>query len=225
MQLVELNRKAADGGSSCADDDDSEKIVIIDDFLSKPHEMRRHGLHAAFRADDDQPYPGRNSEQTYQLRLLDQYIQRITGQNLVPAPNTSHGSFRLCYENELGTGGVHIDPCHWSCILYLSLPEHCRGGTDFFRHRRTRTLRAPVFPGETEQLPMSWDDMREDMVGSNGKDPARWEKVRHIEMRFNRLVLFRPWLWHDAGPGFGTTPEDGRLIYVAFYNCTDPGWA
>ncbi|GAM97111.1 hypothetical protein U91I_00735 [alpha proteobacterium U9-1i] len=207
------------------DGDDSESIIIIDDFLSKPHEMRQRGLEAVFPRTQNSPYPGRNSSQTYELRALDQIVSKLTGgQTLVPAPNTSHGSFRLCLANEQGGGGVHIDTCHWSSILYLSLPEHCQGGTDFFRHRATRTIRAPVFPGEKEQLPMSWDQLRQDMLGPNAKDPTRWERVRHVEMRFNRFVLFRPWLWHDAGPGFGDSHENGRLIYVAFYNCIDPGW-
>lgn len=207
------------------DADDSEAIIVIDDFLKKPHEMRDRGLAAIYPQAVGSPYPGRNSDQAFELKGLDKLVSQITRQTLVPAPNTSHGSFRLCLQNERGGGGVHIDTCHWSSILYLSLPEHCRGGTDFFRHRATRTIRAPVFPGEKELLPMSWDKIREDMIGQNGKDPARWERVREVPMKFNRFVLFRPWLWHDAGPGFGIDPESGRLIYVAFYNCTDPGWA
>ena len=27
--------------------------------------------------------------------------------------------------------------------------------------------------------------------------------------RFNRLLLLRPWLWHNAGPGFG----DGNVFF------------
>jgi hypothetical protein len=38
-----------------------------------------------------------------------------------------------------------------------------------------------------------------------------------VPMRFNRLLLLRPWLWHTAGPGFGQTLEDGRLVYLMFF--------
>jgi hypothetical protein len=31
-------------------------------------------------------------------------------------------------------------------------------------------------------------------------------------------VLFRPWLWHNAGAGFGDCLENGRLIYLLSYN-------
>jgi hypothetical protein len=205
--------------------DDSEAIIVIDDFLNKPLEWRERALKAArFPREDNQPYPGRNSSERHVLPGLDQHVARLTGQTLVPAPDTSHGMFRLCLAEETGSGGVHIDTCHWSSILYLSLPEDCQGGTDFFRHRRTKTIRAPVFPGEKEQLPVSWEELRADMLPPNAKDMTRWERIRHVPMKFNRFVLFRPWLWHDAGPGFGTKIENGRLIYVAFYNCIDPGW-
>ena len=40
-------------------------------------------------------------------------------------------------------------------------------------------------------------------------------------MRFNRLMLFRPQQYHDAGAGFGTSLENGRLVYLNFYNNVD----
>ena len=39
----------------------------------------------------------------------------------------------------------------------------------------------------------------------------------HVPMKFNRLILFRPWFFHDAGPGFGTDIRTGRLVYLLFY--------
>ena len=38
-----------------------------------------------------------------------------------------------------------------------------------------------------------------------------------VPMRFNRLVLLRPWLWHTAGPAFGDRPENARLVYLMFF--------
>ena len=38
-----------------------------------------------------------------------------------------------------------------------------------------------------------------------------------VPMRFNRLVLLRPWLWHTAGAGFGDRLENGRLVYLMFF--------
>lgn len=55
------------------------------------------------------------------------------------------------------------------------------------------------------------------MVEQDGRDPQKWDQIMEVPMRFNRLVLLRPWLWHTAGPGFGTSLENGRLIYVMFF--------
>ena len=38
-----------------------------------------------------------------------------------------------------------------------------------------------------------------------------------VPMRFNRLVLLQPHYWHTAGPGFGDSLENGRLIYLMFF--------
>ena len=48
-------------------------------------------------------------------------------------------------------------------------------------------------------------------------DRSKWELLTTVPMRFNRLVLLRPWLWHTSGPGFGNSVENGRLIYVMFF--------
>ena len=39
-----------------------------------------------------------------------------------------------------------------------------------------------------------------------------------IPMRFNRLVLYRSWLWHSFTENFGDTLENGRLIQIFFFD-------
>jgi hypothetical protein len=41
-------------------------------------------------------------------------------------------------------------------------------------------------------------------------------------MRFNRLIMLRPWLWHTAGTGFGDSMENGRLVYLMFFASARP---
>ena len=48
-------------------------------------------------------------------------------------------------------------------------------------------------------------------------DDAKWEMTHRVPMRFNRLILLRPWLWHTAGESFGSTPADSRLVYLMFF--------
>lgn len=203
----------------------SEAIFVVDDFFADPDHVRGVALADSYPPSPPESlYPGRNSAGRYEFNWLASYMSEMTGDTLVPAQKTSHGSFRICLQGEVGSGGVHIDPCHWSCLVYLSKPEHCKGGTDFFRHRKTKTVRAPVFPGEFEELGVERAELGQDITGARSKDPAIWERIRHVPMKYNRMVLFRPWLWHDAGDGFGDRIDNGRLIFVAFFVCTDPGW-
>ena len=57
----------------------------------------------------------------------------------------------------------------------------------------------------------------ERILNSETNDRSKWEPTFSIPMRFNRLALFRSYLWHDAGPSFGTTKENGRLILPWFF--------
>ena len=51
----------------------------------------------------------------------------------------------------------------------------------------------------------------------DGLRKSAWEKTFEVPMRFNRLVLLRPWFWHTASPGFGNSVENGRLIHTLFF--------
>ena len=62
------------------------------------------------------------------------------------------------------------------------------------------------------------NDFIEDVVNRDSLVVSRWERVMRVPMRFNRLVLFSPWLFHNAAPGFGTDTATGRLVYLMFFN-------
>jgi hypothetical protein len=202
---------------------EEDAVYVVDGFLRDPHALRRLGLEADYvTMPTTQTYAGRNSRDPYPVAGMDAAIARITGQSVVALDlPASHARFRLCLAGETGSGGVHVDNCHWTGVLYMTLDEHAQGGTDFFRHRQTDTLRAPVYPEDWA----AWggrdvDRMWKEVVVPQTNDPARWDLVRHVGMKFNRLVLFRPWLWHNATPGFGDEAQNGRLIYTVFYNET-----
>lgn len=117
---------------------------------------------------------------------------------------------------------MHIDPAAYSGILHLSRPEDCArpdaGGTDFFRHKRTGLEAVPQDPARIAAS--GYADVNaliEDVVNKDTCLPARWERTLRIPARFNRLLLFSPWQFHNAAPGFGTTPEDARLVMLLFF--------
>ena len=194
-------------------------VIIQDDFLSDPYAARRLALaldyDPAFKQGN---YPGLLSTAPLTVGGLEDGVSRLVGTAVRPQPGTTHGHCRLTLAGDKGLSGVHIDPCFYSGILYLSLPEHCRGGTDFYRHKRTGLDRVPTNPIDIVRA--GYDDINrliEEVVNQDTNKPARWERSFTVPMRFNRLVLFSPWMFHNSGRGFGSDAETGRLVQLMFF--------
>ncbi len=194
-------------------------LLIIDDFLTDPYLARNAALSLSYDlAFKDGNYPGLLSSQPLPIAGLDDAVSRIIGASVTPQLGTSHNHCRLTLSGDKGQSGVHIDPCFYSGILYLSLPEHCRGGTDFFRHKRTGLDRIP--DKAADMYAAGYDDINhliEDVVNADTLKPSRWEKLFTVPMRFNRLILFSPWLFHNSARGFGSNSENGRLVHLMFF--------
>jgi hypothetical protein len=197
-----------------------KSLFIVDDFLNDPYILRDLALKQEYPYEKGSPnYPGRNSLHRQIITGFDQKIRQIIGEPVQVEQTASHARFRLALDGEKGKDGVHIDPVNWTVMLYLTLPEHCQGGTHLFRHRETNSDRAPL--NEQEMLAMGYktqDAFMENVIDKNTNDMSKWEHLMTIPMRFNRLVILKPQQYHDAGMSFGSTPENGRLIYVTTYN-------
>lgn len=196
-------------------------LAIIDDFLANPDDMRRRALGLGYDAaakDAGANFPGTTSTNALAIPGLDDAVSRIAGRPLTGAPGTLHGHCRLTLRSDRGASGVHVDPAAYSGILYLTPPDHCRGGTDFYRHRRTGLDRVPATIDRVIAAGYATgDDLVNDVINRDTRRPAAWERVMAVPMRYNRLLLFSPWLFHNSAPGFGSGPDDGRLVYLMFF--------
>ena len=193
-------------------------LIIVDDFIDNAAALRSAALQLTY-PDQQGAFPGRNSLQRINIEGLHDQVSQIVGEKLrLLTPPLSHAKCRITLARDTSRAKVHMDPGYWSGILYLSRPEDCLGGTDFFRHIPTRTERAPVDSAELAAMGYaSYDEMHRNIIERDSLDDAKWERVMTAPMRFNRLVLLRPWLWHTAGPGFGDSLENGRLVYLMFF--------
>ena len=151
---------------------------------------------------------------------LDEIVSMLVREP-VRAPWTndfSHGSCRVALASDPQQARIHIDQSHWSGILYLSRPEDCQGGTEFFRHKRTNSDRVPMDEPSLRAAGYStYEELQKDILDKDALDRSKREHTMTVPMRFNRLVLLQPHYWHTAGPGFGDSLENGRLIYLMFF--------
>ena len=193
-------------------------LFVIDDFLRNAEEVRKQALSMTYAVGGR--YPGLNSTQKLRIEGLDEVVSQLVRTPL-KAPWTddfSHGSCRVALASDEQEARIHIDESHWSGILYLSRQEDCQGGTEFFRHKPTNTDRLPM---DKESLKTagyaSYEELQKEILDKDALDRSKWEHTMTVPMRFNRLVLLQPHYWHTAGPGFGDSLENGRLIYLMFF--------
>ena len=195
-------------------------IVIFDDFLMDPMRARADALKLNYDPKLNRGnYPGLVSDRPLEIKGLAESVSSRIGVPLGAAAGTAHSCCRLTRKGDKGRSGVHVDPCFYSGILFLNKPEHCHGGTDFFTHRRTGLDRVPAKLTNVLAAGYSHPDaLIEDVVNRDTLRPEKWQRTLRIPMKFNRLLLFSPWLFHNSGPAFGNSPEDGRLVCLMFFN-------
>ena len=61
-------------------------------------------------------------------------------------------------------------------------------------------------------------ELQKEILDKDALDRSKCELSLSVPLRFNRLVLVQPHYWHTAGPRFGDSVENGRLVYVMFFN-------
>ena len=197
-------------------------IIIIDNFLNDPDYFRHVAQKMDFPILSEQSnFPGRNSLQRLNAPDVDASISNIVGEPLTPLTHLSHAKFRLTLGHDKGKARVHLDNSQWSGILYLSNSEGALSGTDFFRHKETNLDSVLLSQVEMDNLGWKNADIANqeinNILAKDTNDDSKWEHIMRVPMKYNRLLLMRPWLWHTAGPGFGSDFDDGRLVYLLFY--------
>lgn len=194
-------------------------LIIVDDFLEEAENFRATALRLSYPEREGEYFPGRNSVQRLALEGLEEEVSAIVREPLVPLANLrSHAKCRIALAGDDQEAKIHVDPSHWSGILYLSRPEDCRGGTEFFRHIETGMDRVPLGPKDLAKAGFSsYEQLQREIMDRDVADRSKWECEMIVPMKFNRLVLLRPWLFHTSGPGFGDSIENGRLVYLMFF--------
>lgn len=175
-------------------------FIIVDDMVLNPLDVRAHALSQTFydwEAPDGQTYKRVVECEVPGLR---EAIEDQMG----PVDILGMG-YRLNFNGERPNQSIHSD-LGWgthAAVLYLCEGE---GGTAFWRHLAT---------GSTEYHP---DDYPQ-IIGSVEKIED-WEMRAMVSLRPNRGVIYESSTFHSRFPfeAFGTCPEDGRLIAVAFFN-------
>lgn len=147
------------------------------------------------------------------------WIDRISahlGKRIIPRLSC----FRLNLAGELPHSWVHSDDicAKYASVLYLNSPEQCSGGTAFWKHealgfdRLLTDLEVTMRGGEISAY-HKW-------MTAEWKRLDAWKQTNFVPMKFNRFITYPTCFFHSRYPfeAFGKGPEDGRLIWICFYD-------
>ena len=178
---------------------------LVDDFYLDPRAVRHLALaqqyHEPPTIDRHNPQNGGAARRIDCTGEIADYAQaRI--ESLIGAPIRSHiFQFRYTLKSFTKRAVCHWDEFDYTAVMYLALPEHCQGGTSFFRHKPT---------GHTSVHTAALDRY-------NFSDPDQWEEIDRVEMKFNRMILYPGNLFHSPTPPFfGDDIANGRLTQTMF---------
>lgn len=175
---------------------------VYDNFLTNAIDVRADALAAVY-----EDWPGHDGE-VYkricrkEIPGLRAAIERVCGPSHILGM-----AYRLNYAGELPNAAIHSD-LGWgthALVLYLSDGP---SGTAFWRHRATGAGR--IDQGDKALF--------EQVCGDWNRESA-WVMREIVPMKFNRALIYESAYFHSRYPfaAFGTGPEDGRLIAVAFF--------
>lgn len=128
--------------------------------------------------------------------------------------------FRMNLKGEMPHSWVHSDDicAQYASVLYLNEPDQCSGGTAFWRHEALGLDRLPSKESLIGKgVNAEWFYA---MMSREWKDLTYWKQVNFVPMKWNRFITYPTCLFHSRYPfeGFGTGPQDGRLIWICFYD-------
>jgi len=181
------------------------EVLVIDDFYENPLRVRETALAMNFDEppplDIDQPQNGGAARRV----CCPDFVVKEAKEKLEELLRLDMRNYEFQYRLTLGTSIkraiCHIDSCEYTAVMYLTLPEHCRGGTTLFKNIPTNHFR-PQAGYEYNY--------------TNAND---WQTVHQVEMKFNRMVVYPGRLFHSPTPPFfGDNIHNGRLSQTMFIN-------
>ena len=183
------------------------KSLIIDNFLDDPDKIRNFLINNKAAFDIVGTFPGKRTTPVDNPVYQNMVIEKLNGvlpfkikmrSNLSGYLRSSF-SFQLCLSHD-ETNWIHVDPCDWTGVLYLTPNAPIDSGTLLFKE--DVELIKKLKKGQ----------------GDYGKGKA--EVISSLGNVYNRLVLFRgSEIPHRSNmTGFGDCLENGRLTQVFFFD-------
>jgi hypothetical protein len=200
--------------------------IIIDDFYADPDSLREQVLQLPLSTLGGN-YAGVVTKEGFFTQQHKEMFKEILAVPEVVPGTSLNGRFRFMKNGDTEKQHIHFDPGQdmaWAGVLFLTLPQHYEHmqtdtncfGTQFWRHRGTGLKSLPLLASERAKYQWNTVDDLKLFLDTEGMDESLWDLTMQVPMKYNRLVLFRPWMFHSPGRWFGDSFENCRLIQTFF---------
>jgi hypothetical protein len=179
-----------------------EDVYVIEDFLPDPDAVRQAGLHMEYEDWEGPDGAVYKRICRVEIQQVKEMLEAIFGKI-----DLMGMAYRLNYKGEPPNQSIHSDMGWGTHALVLYLTDG-PSGTAFWQHTKTGANR--ILPGDMELFEQVKDDF---------ENEDAWDQRAFVKMDYNRALIYSGELFHSRYPfkAFGSTPEDGRLIVVAFF--------
>lgn len=198
-----------------------DRYIIVDDIYSDPDGLVEAALESIREAELPRGnYAGVMTTHPFLGEQHRALFQKLTMEPSINSSTNANGKIRFTLPEDPFKFHIHYDVdmnTKWAGVVYLS-KEHPQGieGTSFWKHKRTGLEIAPNTVEGFQQY--GWKDFNDlrMFLEDEGLDESLWEKTLSVPYKYNRLILFRPWMLHSPGPAFGDSLENSRIIQTLF---------
>jgi len=208
-----------------------KQFIIDSGFYNNPDEMKTLFVNLDF-VKNENILGGKICPMNFANQEMLAHIQNIIG---VPDGVNAFefvegsGSFISNTKDEIPARAVCIqypEPnTQWVGIVSLN-PSENPHYLKFYKHKRTGWDYVPMDPEELSKEKLySYQHVETFVEFENYNWEEKWEETSRIELKYNELVLFRPWMFHSYNDVFGDTQQTGRLLQFFFLKPTQEAMA
>jgi hypothetical protein len=179
------------------------RLFVVDNFYSDPDYVRKVALEVEYM-EDIRFYKGHRSKEQFITDGVKESFEKIIGQPITRfAEHGACGKFQYTTADDPQV--YHHDQQKWAAMIYLTPNAPYQSGTYLLSSKVNKVRHA--------------DDLDIAQAFAGGYlDSTKFEVVDCVGNVYNRLVIMDARCIHSAGPYFGQTIEDSRLIHLFFFD-------
>lgn len=180
------------------------RLWVVDNFYHDPDAVRELAMQQEFHADI-RWYKGVRTQKTFRPANIRQAFESIMGRTIRDFDSGYNGCFQITTSQDPQV--YHHDTQTWAAMIYLTPDAPVESGTRLHRSKVNQVR--------------DWSQGQEaiDQAFATGfYDSTRFDTIDSVGNIYNRLVIMDAQHIHSAGPYFGNSLDNGRLVQLFFFD-------